>query len=416
MRFRLSDGRDVQLFHKSDIKVDPLIWNHKKEQYKAKVPISPQQKASFNKSIIERKALLLEVYNEVRHERLNSKLFEKYIEKRLYPEKYKLSFFEIFDIFLKKHRLSEVRKRNYQVVKRALMRYELYIQKSTEDTFSLEIDKITSDTLKDIEMFFENECHIYREYPEIYLLVAESRPPKPRGRNTINLMFGRIKTFFLWSIVHEYTNNNPFNKFNVGECVYGTPYYISVEERNMIAETDLSDYPKLAASRDIFIFQCLIGCRVGDLWEMTQKNIINGAVEYIARKTREGRPVTIRVPLNSKAKEVLNRYKESGNSKLFPFPTQQMYNYDIKDIFRISGITRIVTILNPTTGEAEQRPINELASSHLARRTFIGNLYKRVKDPNLVSALSGHKDGSKAFARYRDIDDEMKTELVKMLE
>ena len=52
----------------------------------------------------------------------------------------------------------------------------------------------------------------------------------------------------------------------------------------------------------------------------------------------------------------------------------------------------------------------------MARRAFVGNLYKQVKDPNLVGALSGHKEGSRAFARYRDIDDEMKNELVKMLE
>ncbi len=416
VRFRLSDGRDVQLFHRSDITVDPLIWDHKKEQLKSKVPVDLHERTSFNKSVIERKNLLLEVYNEIKDQKLSSKFFEKQIDKRLNPQKYKLSFFEIFDTFLKKHRLSEVRKRNYLVVKRALMRYELYVQKTTDKSFILEIDEITSDTLRNIEHFLENECHIYIEYPEIYMMVPESRPPKPRGRNTINLMFGRMKTMFLWSIVHEYTNNNPFNKFDVGECVYGTPYYISLDERNKIAETDLSGFPKLAISRDIFVFQCLIGCRVGDLWEMKNNNIINGAVEYIARKTRDGRPVTIRVPLNTKAKKILTRYKGKDTDPLFPFPSQQMYNYDIKDIFGLSGITRIVTILNPTTGEPEQRPINEIASSHLARRTFIGNLYKKVKDPNLVSALSGHKDGSKAFARYRDIDEEMKTELVKMLE
>ena len=64
----------------------------------------------------------------------------------------------------------------------------------------------------------------------------------------------------------------------------------------------------------------------------------------------------------------------------------------------------------------EERAINKIASSHLARRAFVGNLYKQVKDPNLVGALSGHKEGSKAFARYCDIDEEMKTDLVKLLE
>ena len=54
-------------------------------------------------------------------------------------------------------------------------------------------------------------------------------------------------------------------------------------------------------------------------------------------------------------------------------------------------------------------------NENLARRTFVGNLYKQVKDPNLVGALSGHKEGSRAFARYRTIDDEMKKELVNLL-
>ncbi len=53
---------------------------------------------------------------------------------------------------------------------------------------------------------------------------------------------------------------------------------------------------------------------------------------------------------------------------------------------------------------------------YTARRTFIGNIYKKVKDPNLVGVLSGHKEGSKAFSRYREIDDEMKKELINLLE
>lgn len=76
----------------------------------------------------------------------------------------------------------------------------------------------------------------------------------------------------------------------------------------------------------------------------------------------------------------------------------------------------MVTVRNPVTGADEQKPINEIASSHMARRTFIGNLYKKVKDPSLVASLSGHTDGSRAFARYREIDMEMKRELVEMID
>ena len=126
--------------------------------------------------------------------------------------------------------------------------------------------------------------------------------------------------------------------------------------------------------------------------------------------------MTVRVPLNAIAREILAKYADYAGPPLFPLMAEQQYNKAIKRIFLAAGLKRRVTILNPLTREGEQRPIWEVASSHLARRAFVGNLYKQVKDPNLVGALSGHKEGSKAFARYREIDEEMKNELVKMLE
>ena len=59
---------------------------------------------------------------------------------------------------------------------------------------------------------------------------------------------------------------------------------------------------------------------------------------------------------------------------------------------------------------------NDIAICRRARRTFIGNIYKLVKDPNLVSAITGHAEGSRAFNRYRTIDIDMKRDLVKILE
>ena len=50
----------------------------------------------------------------------------------------------------------------------------------------------------------------------------------------------------------------------------------------------------------------------------------------------------------------------------------------------------------------------------MARRTFIGNLYNKVPDPNLIGSMSGHVEGSKAFARYRAISDEQKIKLIDL--
>jgi integrase len=112
----------------------------------------------------------------------------------------------------------------------------------------------------------------------------------------------------------------------------------------------------------------------------------------------------------------LERYKGKNKGTIFPFYATGKLNSLIREALKKAGINRIVTIVNPRTKQSEQHPISDIASSHMARRTFIGNLYKKVKDPNLVGKLSGHCEGSKAFARYRDIDDDMIKEMTSLLD
>lgn len=50
VRFRLSDGRDVQLFHKSEILVPPTLWDAKTEQFKAKSIVKIGDRMQFNTS------------------------------------------------------------------------------------------------------------------------------------------------------------------------------------------------------------------------------------------------------------------------------------------------------------------------------------------------------------------------------
>ena len=84
-------------------------------------------------------------------------------------------------------------------------------------------------------------------------------------------------------------------------------------------------------------------------------------------------------------------------------------------VFKMAGITRNVIIRNARTGENELVPIDTVASSHLARRTFIGNAYFKVSDPNLIGKMSGHVDGSRAFKRYRNIEDETLKSVINLI-
>ena len=150
--------------------------------------------------------------------------------------------------------------------------------------------------------------------------------------------------------------------------------------------------------------------------KLKKTDIINGNVEYIPHKTIKATGKTVIVPLNNIAREIVDKYYHILSGQLLPFSSPQRYNDDIKTILELCDITRMVTVLDPLTRTEKKVPINTIATSHMARRTFIGNIYKKVKDPNLVASLTGHTEGSKAFSRYRDIDTELKRELVGMLE
>ncbi len=422
--FRLRDAnKDIKA--SSELTINPNHWSSEKQGYKDRVAlVTDDVKIKLRNDIQSIVSLVNQNYSEEADAEWLGELIDKYH----HPDKYKTqeqveaetkqSFEQLLDEFLLKHKLSEVRKKNFRVVKRALLRYELYVRatKRGQKSFMLDIDNVTPDTLHDIWDFFENEHKYFELYPAIYEKIPEKRIPKPRGNNTLIDCFCRIRTFFLWCHSNKRTANRPFDHFHIEECTYGTPIYITLEERNKLYDADLSEYGQVEIQRDIFILQSLIGCRIGDLYRMTKQNIINEAIEYIPRKTKEGNPVTVRVPLNDRAKAILNKYKDVEGNRLLPFISEQKYNDAIKKAFELAKLNRIVTILDPLTGEEVKKPLYEEASSHMARRTFIGNIYKKVKDPNLIGALSGHKEGSKAFARYREIDEEIKKELVNLLD
>ena len=316
-------------------------------------------------------------------------------------------FFDTFEHFVSIQKISLSRIRHYNVIIRALKRFAIY--SAQEVSFAT----LSSDLLRKFSKFLENEHKFVVEgkdgkpcikdplYKKAYKSVPECRFPKQRGQNSIIGTMSRFHTFVRWSIKRGYMNRDPYDDYVIGTAIYGAKF---------------PDNPGLDVQRDIFVFQCFIGCRVGDLMKMTKSNVINGAIEYVPRKTKEGRPYTVRVPLSPTALEILDRYKDQPDGRLLPFICEQDYNRDIKKMIKLAGIDRVVTTLNTITREEEKHPIWEVASSHMARRVLVGNLYKEVKDPNLIAKISGHVENSRAFSRYRDIDEEMAKEVILKLE
>ena len=163
-----------------------------------------------------------------------------------------------FDYFLSIRKLSDVRTRNFRVLYRALQRFEHYRRLNVYKKYTLKYDSMTPDILREFEAFLRQEHTFFkideetgkpvclRQHKPIYDAFPETRIPKQRGQNTINDLFTKLRTFFCWAVESGKTQNNPFTHFAVQECVYGTPYYITIEERNKIYHTNLDHNPALA--------------------------------------------------------------------------------------------------------------------------------------------------------------------------
>lgn len=371
-----------------------------------------------------------------------------------HPEKYqvvtdevKKTIYEIINEYCDSsdRKLAESHTKMYRVLSRTIARYEGYVRATDESRkdFDFDIDKVTRDDIEDFSDYLRHEDELAADKPRLFEQLISNYPEgvvkghntiEGRGENTVVKMRARLRSIFRYCNVRGYTDNRPFEGVVIGTAKVGTPYYISIDERNQIADCDLKAaweaMPKdeqqktrmsietLLAQRDIFVFQCLIGCRVGDLFNMTESYIHNGILVYTPRKTKDesSESVQARVPLHQKAISLIDKYRGvDPKGRMFPFISPQRYNDAIKTIFKMAGVVRKVEVRNARTGENELIPINEVASSHMARRTFIGNAYFKVRDPNLIGKMSGHVEGSKAFARYRKIEDDTLKEVIDLI-
>ncbi len=398
---------------------------------------------------------IMEAYKEEENESIDSKWLEKIVYKFHHPDKKLVtrsrrskrqeSIYELAEEYLEKKRFSYDHTKAFRVLVRDLARYEAFRKKVLQDRFAWNIDKMTRKDIEDFEEYLRNEKTLSEKYPKQFESILEDYPVEinvvhtftklqDRGDNTIVKLKKKFKAFMQWLYETERTTNRPFDGIKIGVEKYGNPIYITKEERNILAEANipvlyeqLEEDDKKACSklplstletqRDIFVFQCLVGCRVGDLMNLTPQNITSGILEYVPSKTSdEDAPVKPRVPLNPCALELVEKYKGvDEHGRLFPFISSQKYNVAIKAIFLICGITRIVQVRNSTTGETEMKRICDVASSHMARRTFVGAAYKVVRDPNIIGKMSGHVEGSRAFNRYRHIDDDILKETISLI-
>ena len=303
--------------------------------------------------------------------------------------------------YIAAHDILDTTARKYRVVENLLRRF------TTAKHCPLYVGQLTTAQIDDFVQFLRKESKQRKSGKDVIV---------ERSQNTINTKLRCIRALCHWYVETGRAETNPFDRYKIPSDVYGTPTFLTLDERDKLYATHF-DNVSMETKKDIFVFQCHVGCRVSDLMSLTTANLTNdGFLQYIQQKLRKSKPIVVRVPLTDTAKEIIAKYAGQPDNRLLPFISDIKYNVAIKKVLRAAGITRTVIVQNKLTYEEEPRAICDIAASHLARRTFMGNMFKKVKSERIVSAFTGHAAHSQAFSRYTDVDDEMKRQIIQEIE
>ena len=254
---------------------------------------------------------------------------------------------------------------------------------------------------------------------------SKSHCARKKNRNTISKILSNIKFFFTWCRKrYGVTIEGNVGDFQVPTAKYGDPVTLTQEEKRKMFESDMGGDAHLEYIRDMFYFQCSIGARVSDFFKLKNENLIfddgKWCSRYMPSKTKDATGIACRIPLSSRALEIVEKYRVADTHPkmpLFDFPKHsQTYNDNLKKVFQKAGLDRTVVVYN-AYDEAEFKPLYELAMSKFARSSFIDTLVGKGVTDNIIRTMSGHAAGSKAFHRYHNtMKNKQQNEAVALLD
>ena len=268
---------------KSDLRaVTPLnvitqFWDSRKQCYKANTPITTigkDERMSFNKKV----GRLLAFVEENIQEGADADALKEAIARFFAnPESQeatpiqnttpttiveRMTVLEGFRRYLSENDFSSRHISETRCIERKIKRYIEWQRRMNEmESYEMFLDDLDPAVLSDFREFAANEHLYFREFPDFY------EPFKVRAccmneisPNTLTALMARFIFVLNWCVKHGYMTNESYRSFDHGVLVYGSPYYLTLEERDAVYNADLTGWPKqLIDHRDKFMFQCLVG-------------------------------------------------------------------------------------------------------------------------------------------------------------
>ena len=415
LRFRLRDGRDVQLFHKSDIEAN--LQDLKRFDLDCKVKKGTKiYNAVLEGEINAELDIMGRAYEQMQEEGkdLTSEVFERTIKEIRFPvegeradmEPLPLRFKRYADEALQDGIIGLARHAHFDVFYGKLQRYVTI--KGISRTVPTEV---TPDFLMDFRNFLFDEYLYVEKHPSLYHDMNRANKPTARlSLNTVATQMKTLQTFFNYLEENDEITMSPFRKLGkdrrkaVVKTMYDDPIYLRAEEFEKVRKAKLPE--KMENVRRAFILQCALGCRISDFKALTMDNVSVSEgipyIHYLPKKTVDiqGTNKEVQTPLVRFALDII---KETE----FKFPELKYvygeygYNNQIRSILQIAGIDRKVPVFNEETNTNEYLPLYSQGSTKLCRKTHV-DMMNKVQVNRYAAGL--HREGSSAVNRYTNME------------
>ena len=179
----------------------------------------------------------------------------------------------------------------------------------------------------------------------------------------------------------------------------------------------LYDYPitgtelqvrKRTEIRDLFVLQCLVGQRVGDMQKFfngdNERDEEEDTISIIQQKTK-ARAI---IPLTPLAKEIISKYQ---NTELKYYkPSNSNLNAELRIIAEEAGLNTPITFEDKDGKQV--KPLFELVHTHTARHTFITIMCRRDIPKETIIIATGHEDTKMIDKVYSHLSNKDKAQKV----
>lgn len=375
---RFLHTKQIDVFHRIQISINPDYWDSKKEQIKNVLAV--KNRNEINLKLGELKVFILTEFNS------------SYIQG------------ETIDKFWISNKVNEFFNRPTSESNFKIKKEEIYLTsfatwwlENKAQTHKVAANKYMNEKsishnsrLRDLLIDFEGKDPIKLiDVDNKFLDSFSSYLSNERGfsETTVHRHVSRAKFFCERAEKLNLKVNKGYREIvyiQKAEVQYKAPY-LNVEEINRIYKLKIAD-KKRDAIRDNFIIGLWTGMRVSDFLNRLKTEDIQG--DFISIKTfKTNHSVTI--PLHPQVKEILKKWKG-----LPPKTFEQEFNREIKAICKLAKIStmiiggKIKTKVDSSTGEDTVRkevgeyPKHKLVSSHICRRSFATNHIGKL--PNKV--------------------------------